>query len=262
MTSDNRIITLITDFGTKDGYVGAMKGMLLSINPRATIVDITHQIEPQNILQAAYVLKITWQYYPEGTIHLIVVDPGVGTDRKAVILETPIALFVAPDNGSLNYVIKDMTQAVTITNPRYWADSVSSTFHGRDIFAPVAAHLSLNVPITEFGERITSLVQLPGSHPIFKKDGCIIGHVIHIDRFGNLITNVKRSDLPADATFKIKEHSIQQLSSTYAKSDGLLALIGSDDHLEVSLRNGNAAKHLGANCGETVEITRPEHEPT
>jgi S-adenosylmethionine hydrolase len=254
MTDRNRIITLITDFGTQDSYVGAMKGMILNVNPSATIIDISHEIEPQNIHQAAYILKTTCHYYPDDTIHLIVVDPGVGTDRKAVILQTPEAFFIAPDNGILSYVMDNVVEAVSITNPQYWASSISPTFHGRDIFAPVAAHLSLGTPLREFGETFSTLVQLPESNPVSEADGSIIGHVIHIDRFGNLITDIHRSHISTDITIKIKGHCIDRLSSTYAESNDLLALIGSDEHLEIGLKNGNAAAFLGLKYGEEIKI--------
>ncbi len=255
MTTGNRIITLITDFGTSDGYAGVMKGVILSINPNATIVDISHDIEPQNILQAAYVLDKTHPYFPENTIHIVVVDPGVGTDRRAVILKTRQHIFTAPDNGVLSYVAKDKIQAVTITNPRFWRDRVSNTFHGRDIFAPVAAHLSLDIPLHEFGEETISLDTFPISRPEIEPGGAIIGQVIHIDRFGNLITNIKQQDLPVtSSTIEIKGHLIQGLSLSYAAGDELLAIIGSDEHLEISLKNGNAAVTLGGNIGDRIYV--------
>lgn len=188
----NPVITLTTDFGMTDAYVGIMKGVILGINPEASIVDICHTIQPQNVTQAAFVLSTAFPYFPQGTIHLVVVDPGVGTKRRAVILITHQALFVAPDNGVLSYVIKEAEprfEAITISNPRFWRSPVSFTFHGRDILAPVAAHLSLGVPPREFGDVIHSLSVFPRPQPYQGAEGELVGHIIHIDRFGNLITN-------------------------------------------------------------------------
>jgi len=255
MSVNNKIITLLTDFGTSDGYIGAMKGVILSINPNAIVVDISHEIQPQNIQQAAYVLDTVHPYYPESTIHVVVVDPGVGTERQAVILKTPRAFFIAPDNGVLSPVAEDRVETIAITNPDYWLSQVSTTFHGRDIFAPVAAHLSLGISPDRFGEIISSLVTLANPQPEIEPNGTVIGQVIHIDHFGNLITNIKGDDLPqTDFFVEIKSLVIHRLSSSYAEGDGLLALVGSNGYLEIGVKNGNAAACLGAECGERVDI--------
>ncbi|MDD5093948.1 MAG: SAM-dependent chlorinase/fluorinase [Dehalococcoidia bacterium] len=249
------IITLISDFGTRDAYVGAMKGVILGINPAARVIDITHEIEPQNISQAAYILNSVHHYFPEGTVHLVVVDPSVGSDRRAIILRTDKALFVAPDNGVLSYVSGDMIEAAVITNSHFWLKPVSATFHGRDIFAPVAAHLSLGNPLYDFGAGTSSLVVLPSLQPKIEGDGTIIGKVVHIDHFGNLITNMKQSDLPeAVLQIEVKGHVIQGLSSSYAKGSELLALIESNGFLEIALQNGNAAALLAARVGDQVRV--------
>ncbi len=252
-----RIITLLTDFGNRDAYAGVMKGVILGINPQAAIVDITHEVEPQNILQAAYVLKTASQYFPENTVHVIVVDPGVGTDRKAVLLRTPKALFVAPDNGVLSYVYHEgkVLEMISLIHPEYWLQPVSRTFHGRDIFAPVAAHLSLGVPPHRLGETLKSINLLADCRPMVSADNTIYGKVIHIDRFGNLITNISVDDLPtAEIEVKIKGRSIGGLSATYAEGGELLALLGSDGHLEIGVRNGSAGSLLGATYEDVVEI--------
>lgn len=249
------IITLTTDFGSRDGYVGAMKGVILGINPSAAIIDISHEIEPQNVPQASYVLETTYRYFPKGTIHLVVVDPGVGSDRKAVILRTTKAFFVAPDNGVLGCAAGDMIEARYITNPRFWLRPVSQTFHGRDILAPVAAQLSLGVQLREFGDATPSIVMLPHLQPEVQADGSVIGRIVHIDRFGDLVTDLKDSDLPSeDFQIEVKGHFIRGLSSSYAEGDGLLALIGSNGHLEIAVRNGNAADYLGAKAGDIVQV--------
>jgi len=270
------VITLTTDFGLADGYVAAMKGVIFSINPEAKLIDICHNIKPQSIGEAAFVLSTVHQFFPQGTIHVVVVDPGVGTERRAIILRTPSADFVAPDNGVLSYVIQQFSakpveggvsqhqielesglQAVAITKPEFWRSPVSSTFHGRDIFAPVAAHLSLGVSLMDFGEAITSVTVLPLSYPYQAPDGTLIGHILHIDNFGNLITDIKNehlSPLKQPITIEVGNQRIAGLSRTYAGSSGLLALIGSSGYLEVSLSGGNASTFLNAEVGDEVRI--------
>jgi S-adenosylmethionine hydrolase len=270
------IITLTTDFGLNDAYVAAMKGVILGINPEAKLIDICHTISPQNIPQAAFVLSTAYQFFPRQTIHMVVVDPGVGTGRRAIILRTPSADFVAPDNGVLSYVIQQSSpkpvedninrqqvelepemEAVAITKPQFWRSSVSPTFHGRDIFAPVAARLSLGFPPIDFGEAITSVVVLPLPHPYQAPDGSLVGHILHIDSFGNLITNIKSDDLPQPKqviTLEVGNQLIHGLSHTYAEGRGLLALIGSSGYLEVSLKEGSASTFLNATAGNEVRI--------
>ena len=270
------IITLTTDLGLTDAYVAAMKGVIFGINPEAKLIDICHTIKPQNIPQAAFVLSTAYQFFPEKTIHLVVVDPGVGTERRAIILRTPSADFVAPDNGVLSYVLQQCKsvkgrlindrqqvelepgmEAVTITKPQFWRSPVSPTFHGRDIFAPVAARLSLGFPPIDFGETITSVTMLPLPHPYQAPDGSLVGHILHIDSFGNLITNIKSDDLPQTKrtiTIEVGNHLIAGLSRTYAQGRGLLALIGSSGYLEVSLKGGSACALLNAEVGNEVKM--------
>ncbi len=273
------IITLTTDFGLMDSYVATIKGVILSINPEAKLVDICHTIKPQNIPQAAFVLSTAYQFFPKKTIHLVVVDPGVGTERRAIILRTPSADFVAPDNGVLSYIVQDSSakptadspslqqrkletklEAVVITKSQFWRTPVSPTFHGRDIFAPVAALLSLGFPPINFGEAITSLAMLPPPQPYQRPDGSVRGHVLHIDNFGNLITSIKSSDLPPTkqpVTIEVSNQIIIGLSRTYAEDKGLIALIGSSGYLEISLKGGNASIFLDAEIGNEVKI-RPQ----
>lgn len=278
------IITLTTDFGLTDAYVAAMKGVMLSINPQAKLIDICHNIKPQDIHQAGFVLSTAYSYFPERTVHLVVVDPGVGSERKVIILRTPSADFVAPDNGVLSYVIQQFIrgslkergtegvrlinnlqqvelgpelQAVAITKPEFWRSPVSSTFHGRDILAPVAARLSLGASPTDFGEAITSVAMLPLPCPYQASDGSLVGHIIHIDSFGNLITNIRGDDLPPTRgaiTVEVGNQHISGLSRTYAEGRGLLALIGGSGYLEVSLKGGSASALLGAEVGDEVKI--------
>jgi len=267
------IITLTTDFGLADAYVAVMKGVILGINPEAKLVDLCHAIKPQNIPQAAFVLGTAYQFFPERTIHVVVVDPGVGTGRRAVILRTPRADFVAPDNGVLSYVLPESSaapagvsrqqvelppglEAVVLTNPEFWRSPVSATFHGRDIFAPVAAWLSLGRRLEDFGERITSLTVLPLPRPYRTQDEILIGHILHIDHFGNLITNIKGEDLPGQAvTIEVAGQFITGLSRTYEEGEGLLALIGSSGYLEIALKGGSASAFLDAKVGDEVKIS-------
>jgi S-adenosylmethionine hydrolase len=264
------VLTLTTDFGVDDAYVASMKGVILGINPGAQLVDVCHTIGPQNVAEAAFVLGTAVPHFPRRTVHLVVVDPGVGTQRRAVVLRTLEADFVAPDNGVLSYVLGESAaedsdgrrqlgagcQAYCITNREYARHPVSPTFHGRDIFAPAAAHLTLGVTPDHFGERIESLEAIPLPRPSRAADGTVTGHILHIDRFGNLITNLTPADLPAGPpTVEIGGHVINGLSRTYAEADGLLALIGSSDRLEISLRDGSARDYVGAAVGDEIRTT-------
>ena len=267
------LITLTTDFGIADPYVGVMKGVILGINPEATLVDISHDIQPQSILEAAFVLEGAHRFFPEGTIHVLVVDPGVGTLRRVVLLTTPSASYLAPDNGVLSYVFRDAfpkrpeaaaesqvglppgCRAYHITNSKYWLHPVSSTFHGRDIFAPVAAHLTLGVSAQTLGQETEHLTTLDIQRPE-RVDQTITGHVVHVDRFGNLITDIPADDLllREHISVEIRGHLVSRLSPSYHEGDGLLAIIGSHGNLEVFVKNGSAAERLGAGVGERVRV--------
>ena len=270
------MITLTTDFGTRDSYVAEMKGVVLQLNPRAAIVDISHHIDPQSVIQGAFVLGSAYHSFPKDTIHVAVVDPGVGTDRRPVLLSTPWGQFVAPDNGLLSGVIAEYLDsepeaagpiglppklsAVHLTNLDYWRRPVSHTFHGRDIFTPVAAHLSLGVAPEELGEAIDSLFYLPMSRPI-SEDGIVTGQVIYQDTYGNLVTNIPAGDLPAGGSpeVRIRGRSIFGLNRTFndkshVGDDGLIALTASHGYLEVALPNGSAADLLAAGEGEVVQV--------
>ncbi|MEA1958425.1 MAG: SAM-dependent chlorinase/fluorinase [Chloroflexota bacterium] len=252
------VVTLTTDFGLGDAYVAAMKGVILSINPKATVVDVCHTISPQNITQAAYILSTATSYFPDGSVHVAVVDPGVGTKRRPVLLVTPKACFVGPDNGVFNYVTAQshgQSQAFEITNPAYWLSPISATFHGRDIFAPVAAHLSLGVPPHEIGIPTSSSKGSRLSRPKTADDGTLTGRVIHVDHFGNLITDIMKADMPKGRVFiEVFGHIIDDVSTSYEDEEGLLALFGSDARLEVSVTKGSAASYLGAKIGDEVKV--------
>lgn len=254
----NRIITLTTDFGLRDGFVGAMKGVILGINPQATIVDITHDIAPQNIEQGAFLFANAIRFFPAHTIHVVVVDPGVGTSRRSIAMQSGETIFVAPDNGVLTSAVNSPSSVFHLNRPEYWLADISRTFHGRDIFAPVAAHLSLGVPLENIGERIDAWVHLDFENAMRDDNGTIVGKVIHIDHFGNLITNI-----PADMLGELNHAQVQTgkfilrgIKQTYAeiKSGEPLALVSSSGNLEVAVRDGNAANELGIKIGDQVLV--------
>lgn len=260
------IITLTTDFGPGE-YVAAMKGVILTINPQALIVDISHQVEPQDILGGAFVLAAATPHFPPNTIHVAVVDPGVGTGRRALLVETPQARFLAPDNGLLGLVLEGKPasggRAWELTQPRYWRQEVSATFHGRDIFAPAAAHLSLGVSPQEMGRPVTEMVKalLP---PVEMSAGEVVrGQVVYVDRFGNLITNLRREHLPAGGVrVEVAGRTIRDLSTHYqtgpalspTKGGEILALIGSSGYLEVAAPGASAARLLRVGRGVRVVV--------
>lgn len=272
-------IVLTTDFGLDDPYVGVMKGVVLGINPGVQIIDLTHRIRPQNLRQAAFVLGTSYHFFPPDSIHVVVIDPGVGTNRLALLLLTPQGRFLAPDNGVLSQVLRDYLDsppegagrvavpgklaAYSLNNPSYWLHPVSQTFHGRDIFAPVAGHLSLGVPPELLGEPVTDLSWLPSPRPRARDKG-VLGEVINVDHYGNLVTNIPASMLVGQDGFglTISGQVIKGLSQTYQGNEQaavgeLVALLGSQGYLEVAVRNGSAALFLDVDIGEPVYLTVP-----
>ena len=256
------VITLTTDFGQADGYVGAMKGVILSICPEAALVDISHEIRPQAVVQAAYVLSTAVAYYPPGTVHLVVVDPGVGSQRRPIAVRTERAAYVGPDNGVLSLALDQdpARQAVHLTEPRYRLCSVSATFHGRDIFAPAAAHLACGAPLEEMGETlpVSEMVELPISSPEPQPGGDSKGVILHVDRFGNLITNFQVRPHQHGIRVRAGGRWIDQISRTFTDVDRgeLLAYIGSSGYLEIAAREASAARILSLDVGDTVQIER------
>lgn len=257
----SQIITLLTDFGGKDPYVGMMKGVILGIAPNVRIVDLTHDIAPQDVFDAAYVLRSSYKYFPRGTIHIAVVDPGVGTDRKALALRADGHFFAVPDNGIVSLIAAETPPAevVDLTQRKYFLPDVSWTFHGRDIFAPVAAHIANGVELSNFGDPVRQIEMLDVPRPRHERDS-IRGEVVHTDRFGNLITNIAASDLMMIRTSQCEIriagktiHGIQQSYGAVRRKD-LLALIGSSGLLEVSVNQGDAAAALGVGKGARVEV--------
>jgi len=264
------IITLTTDFGVDDEYVGVMKGVILSINPAAIIVDITHHIEPQDLLQAAYIIKYSFKYFPEGTVHIVVVDPGVGSDRAIIALEMTGHIFVAPDNGTLTFLMDEgnIGSIVRVEDSRYFLESVSRTFHGRDIFAPVAAYLSKGIGIKVLGVLVdkVDLKRLSVKCAGISNSGELVGAVVFIDRFGNLITNIDAKSLDKFCKtckkerleFRIGKKKIIGLSKTYENvlPQSPLAIIGSRGYLEIAVNCGNARSYFMADRGDTVTVLR------
>ncbi len=270
--SPTAIITLTTDFGLADPYVAAVKGVILSTNRQATIVDISHDVRPQRVEQGAFILAAACPYFPAGTIHVAVIDPGVGSERRALALQTEEALFVGPDNGILSAALPDATReqaeaggspvallagtrGVALTNERFHRRPVSPTFHGRDIFAPVAAHLSLGMPLEDLGEPADRIVALPPFRASATAGGALVGRVIHIDRFGNIVTDVRRDQLPR-VSFQVEVGGrvVAGPATTFSEGTGLIALVGSAGYLEIALRGGDASAELGVDIGQAVRV--------
>lgn len=246
------IITLTTDFGLRDPYVGIMKGVILSINREARVIDISHQVIAGNVLQASGLIQEAYPFFPAGTVHVAIVDPGVGGERRPISVDTGKHLFVGPDNGLFWPIIERVTEATVIhlRNEEYFFSKISNTFHGRDIFAPVAAHLSRGVDTKEMGPEIRDPVQLRLPRPIRKGD-LLCGQVIRVDRFGNLITNIHRRALEAflgneTPVIQVENQTIEGIRKTYseARPGETLALIGSSEYLEIAVNLGRACDRL------------------
>lgn len=260
------LITLLSDFGLKDSYVAQMKAVILSICPQACIIDVSHEIEKFNVRMGAFVLASASPYFLKGTIHVAVVDPTVGTKRRALLVETEEAFYVGPDNGVLMLAAKKqkIKQVYSITNKRYMLPKVSSTFHGRDIFAPTAAHLARGITPDIFGPEIRDYPVPKFAEPRLSK-GELTGEVLHVDDFGNIITNISKSDLEKIGVTELSKLRINlgkkvarvKLGSTYgeAKAKTALALIGSHDFFEIAVNQGNASKRFKSKIGDDVTIS-------
>lgn len=256
------VVTMTTDFGTRDYYVGTMKGVLLRLNPDLRIVDLTHDIEKQDIVEAAIVLRSSRRFFPDGTIHIAVVDPGVGGPQRPLLIESAGQFFIGPDNGIFSHVLEAGYRAWELVDEAYRLALVSDTFHGRDVFAPAAAHLSLGVSPDAFGPSVSDLARIQARQPMQFTDR-IVGEVIHVDSFGNLITNVPKSLVATfgpgeEVRIKLSGRTIETTSRTYSsvKSGHLVALFGSTDLLEIAVRDGNAHRKLGVGRGDPVVVTR------
>ena len=248
------MITLLTDFGTADYFVGAVKGAILSVDPKAVIVDITHDIPPQDIEAGAFTLLACYKTFPAGTIHMAVVDPGVGSTRRPIVVTANEQLFVGPDNGIFSYICDRESSRRTfhITADKYFRPSPSSTFHGRDIFAPVAAALSRGVQPEELGSEIEDEVRLGSLDSVSR--------IIHIDRFGNCITNITHDQLKSEkgVTLRVKDKTIRNFRKFYGEdsSSTPFAIWGSAGFLEISVNGGSAAKVLRVKRGDKITFTQ------
>lgn len=254
-------MTLTTDFGLQDHFVAAMKGVILTIAPTAQIIDITHQITPFDINEAAFTLAEAWRYFPKKTVHIVVVDPGVGSARRPILAQAGGHSFLAPDNGVLTLLYEqEATKVRHLTATKYMRAEVSQTFHGRDIFAPAAAHLAKGTPVASFGKLIDDPVKLPNIRPHRSGRRAWSGAILKIDRFGNLITNFSRAEFPTLASMKFSLtaglEQIIWLRGSYAEAPfgEPFAIWGSSGYLEVSVNQGHAAKQLGVGVGAPVEL--------
>lgn len=271
MAAPTPILTLTTDFGTKDGFIGTLKGVIWSICPAARIADISHEISPQNVLEGAFVLWRAYTFFPAGTIHVAIVDPGVGTSRRPIALRLGGYTFIGPDNGLFTPMLEDAVRKdwplkiVQLENAKYFLPDVSHTFHGRDIFAPVAAHVAKGISLADLGPEISDPVRLSMPKPEKTRDGWR-AHVIVVDVFGNCTT-----DLPAAAlkdhqqvTFHLCGREVHGLSTSYGNNQpgDLIALVDSEKYIEIAIVNGNAAKILGVHVGDAVDVIemKPPHE--
>ena len=261
------VITLTTDFGLKDGYVASLKGVILNINPKAIIVDITHFIDPQNILQAAFILHTVCPYFPDGTIHLVVVDPGVGSERRILTAEGDGHYFIAPDNGILSLLLRDrlINRVYLVEQKSLFARTVSSTFHGRDIMGPVAASLAGGLALAELGPEVLPASCVCLDLPVARfSETSIHGEILQVDHFGNIRTSIRRTDMPHignphQCRVQIKGYEIAALSSTYAETlpGELLALFDSAGYLEVAANKGSAAELTQCCIGDPVQVNYP-----
>lgn len=269
--TNSPVITLTSDFGTADYFVGAVKGAILTINPDAQIVDISHEVPAHDIESAAFTLLAACSSFPPGTIHVAVVDPGVGSSRRSILVRSREQLFVGPDNGIFSYVSDNSRQplntpeAFHLTNSEYFSQAVSHTFHGRDVFAPVAAALSTGVKPEELGTKITDYIRLPALRPQISQNGDIAARVIHIDRFGNCITNITAAELSAGmiaagAKLRINGKVVKSFRNFFAEGtagrDTVFGIWGSAGFLEIAAANQSAAKHLSANRGDAVIVSQ------
>jgi S-adenosyl-L-methionine hydrolase (adenosine-forming) len=241
------VVALLTDYGLQDAYAGTVKGAILSVNPAARIVDLTHDIPPQDVREGSRVLSAALPYFPAGTVFVAVVDPGVGTDRAILGVETDRHVFLAPDNGLLGFLEGSIRRMIRIAESKYFLKPTSATFHGRDIFAPVAGRLAKGADLARFGPAVKKLATLPEDAR---------GRVVAIDRFGNAITNIPGDRVPRGARIKVGRTVVKSLSRTYGdvRKGAILALVGSTGYVEISVNQGSALK-AGIHKGDTVTVT-------
>lgn len=259
------IVTLLTDFGTRDYFVGAMKGALLSVNPDARVVDITHEVAPHDVEEAAFTLLAAFETFPAGTVHVAVVDPGVGSSRRAIAVEGAGQFFVGPDNGVFGHVYERLGRfrVFHVVKDKFFRESVSKTFHGRDVFAPVAGALSRGTRARQLGPEVTDFVRLPFVTPFQRNASTLVASVIHVDRFGNCVTNVTQRDLGGEANARgarliVDGGEISSFRSFFAEDAGAtgepFAVWGSTGLLEIAVFRDSAARVLGLGRGSELEV--------
>lgn len=261
MPAATRLITLLTDFGLEDHFVGVMKGVIAGIAPKAQVVDITHEVQPFQVGQARFLLGEAWRYFPARTIHVVVVDPGVGSERRALLAEAGGQVFIGPDNGVLSDVLAlPKAKVRELSNRKLWLGKVSATFHGRDVFAPVAAHLAAGVTPAKTGKLITDAHRLPVPAPVRTGKRFWTGEVLHVDRFGNLITNLAAAEFPElgkrRVVLKVGYELIEGLSPSYASAapGAVVAVLGSGGTIEIAINQGRADRKLGVGAGSPVDL--------
>ena len=257
----NRLITFTTDFGLSDHFVGVMKGVVAGVAPAARIIDISHNVAPYNVTEAAFLVAEAWPYFPKRTIHVVVVDPGVGSSRRPILAEAGGQFFVAPDNGVLSMVFDAAPHKVrVISNPRFMRRDISRTFHGRDVFAPAAAHLAKGAQAAAFGKLIHDYIRIGMTRPALKGKDSWRGTILKVDRFGNLITNFAAREFPGinSRPFEMRAGAqrIHRLALTYAETDvgDLFVIVGSSGYLEIAANQTSAAGLLGCSAGAPVEL--------
>ena len=253
------VLTLTTDFGTRDHYVGAMKGAVISVAPQVRVFDISHEIPSFDVAEGAFAIAQSFPHYPDGTVHVVVVDPGVGSARRPVAVAAGGHWFVAPDNGVLSLVLEAAGRfEAREIDLRHGLPRMSTTFHGRDLFAPVGARLAIGLPFDEIGPEATALVRMD---PAAASDGC--GRVLHVDRFGNLVTSFRASDLPEGASLALGDRTVRVRARAYASMPAgrLFLIVGSSGYVEVSMNRGSAADALGVRAGEDVTLVGNDSVP-
>ena len=251
------ILTLTTDFGLSDHYVGVMKGVILGLCPDAQIVDISHEVSAYAIAESAFLIAQSYRYFPRGTVHVVVVDPGVGSDRRPIAMKAAGQYFIAPDNGVLGMVFsREKHKVREISNDKYFRKPVSRTFHGRDIFAPVAGRIAAGLPAARLGKVIEDYVRPSFEKPKQTSDGTWVGEILHVDRFGNIVTNFRARDFPVFGELTIGRTKARRLVSSYAEANAgeLVAIAGSSGYLEVSVKQSSASRKIGCRAGSACQI--------
>ncbi|HUB78227.1 MAG TPA: SAM-dependent chlorinase/fluorinase [Bryobacteraceae bacterium] len=251
------IVTLTTDFGLSDHYVGSMKGVILRICPGTPIIDISHEVTPYAIAEGAYLIAQAYLTFPRGSVHVVVVDPGVGSERRPILMEAAGQYFIAPDNGVLGMIIaREKHKVRAISNSRYFHHPVSQTFHGRDIFAPAGGHLASGVRSSSFGKIIADYVRPSFAEPRQTGPKSWAGEILKVDHFGNIVTNFRAADFPRFEEITIGVTNVGRLVRSYAESPSgeLVAIAGSSGYWEVSLNQGSAADRIGCRAGDACHI--------